>query len=159
MWPHSPGAGDRGPWRPCSTGPASVGLVSGLQRGMSALIRHSVRAGGHNHRVDHKTIPVGQLLVHTGNPRHEPARSQRGACQALIGVERQKLVVLANDITEHGLRPIDRMLVIRKGRNFVVVEGNRRLVAVKLLSNPDLADGTPIHAAIKRVAKSAEVVP
>jgi hypothetical protein len=105
--------------------------------------------------VEHKTIPVGQLLVDADNPRHEPAKSQRDAILALIGVERQKLVVLASDIVDHGLSPIDRMLVIRKGRNFIAVEGNRRLVAIKLLSNPGLADGTAISTAIKRLAKTA----
>jgi transposase-like protein len=53
-----------------------------------------------------------------------------GSCfQALIATERQKLVVLASDIVEYGLSPIDRLLVIKKGRGFTVVEGNRRLAA------------------------------
>jgi hypothetical protein len=104
-----------------------------------------------------KTIPVGQLLLDTENPRHEPVQSQREAISALIVGERQKLVVLANDIVENGLSPIDRLLVVKKGRNYTVVEGNRRLAALRLLDNPSLADGSVIENAIARVARDAEV--
>jgi hypothetical protein len=107
----------------------------------------------------HKTalIPVGKLLLDTDNPRHEPVQSQRDAILALIATERQKLVVLANDIAENGLSPTDRLLVIPDGRNFTVVEGNRRLAAIRLLNNPAIADHTAIAAAIKLVAKDATV--
>ncbi|MCP9491891.1 MAG: hypothetical protein MSC31_18745 [Solirubrobacteraceae bacterium MAG38_C4-C5] len=107
--------------------------------------------------MQHQTIPVGQFLLDVQNPRHEPVDSQRDAIVVLIGTERQKLVVLANDIAEYGLSPIDRMLVIRNGRNFTVVEGNRRLAAVKILANPDLAEDTVIESAIRRVARDADV--
>jgi hypothetical protein len=107
--------------------------------------------------VQHQTIPVGQLLLDVQNPRHDPVDSQRDAIVALIGTERQKLFVLANDIAGYGLSPIDRMLVIPNGRNFTVVEGNRRLAAVKMLANPDLAEDTVIESAIRRVAQDADV--
>jgi hypothetical protein len=100
-----------------------------------------------------KTIPIGQLFLDVENPRHEPAASQRDAIQALIESQRQKLVVLASDILEYGLSPIDRLLVIQKGRNFTVVEGNRRLAVAKMLENPSLADGTPIEQPMKRLAE------
>jgi hypothetical protein len=107
--------------------------------------------------VQHETIPVGHLFLDVQNPRHEPVDSQRDAILALIGTERQKLVVLANDIAQYGLSPIDRMLVVQNGENFTVVEGNRRLAAIKMLVNPDLADGTVIEAAVRRVASDARL--
>ncbi len=105
------------------------------------------------------SIAVGQLLLDTANPRHEPVESQRDAIHALIQTERQKLVVLSNDIGERGFSPMDRLLAIKDGRRYVVVEGNRRLAAVRLLANPDLAEGTVIETAIRRVAKGATVIP
>jgi hypothetical protein len=54
---------------------------------------------------------------------------------------------------------MDRLLVINDGRNYIVVEGNRRLAAVRLLDNPSLADGTTIEAAIKRLARGATAIP
>jgi hypothetical protein len=104
-----------------------------------------------------KTIQIGELRLDTANPRHEPVSSQREAIQALIATERQKLVVLADDIKEHGLSPVDRLLVVKQGRSYTVVEGNRRLAAVKLLDNPSLADHTAIETQIKRVARDANV--
>ena len=114
-----------------------------------------VRIALDTYRMAHtpKVIDVGRLLLDQQNPRHEPVKSQRDAIRALIQTERQKLVVLAADIVEYGLSPMDRLLVIKKGNNFVVVEGNRRLTAIRLLDNPDLANGSMIEAAIHRVAQ------
>lgn len=103
-------------------------------------------------RFEMKTIPVGKLLLDTENPRHGAVPSQKDAIAALIASERQKLVVLAGDILKNGLSPIDRLLVIKAGRNFTVVEGNRRIAVVKILSNPTLADGTPIERQMRRLA-------
>lgn len=99
-----------------------------------------------------KTIPVGQLMLDTRNPRHGVLESQRAAIESLIGSQRQKLVVLANDILRNGLSPIERLMVLKSKNGYTVVEGNRRLAAIKLLDNPALADGTPIVGAIRRLA-------
>lgn len=99
-----------------------------------------------------KTIPIGQLLLDTKNPRHGKLESQRAAIESLISSQRQKLVVLANDIRENGLSPIENLMVLKAKNGYTVLEGNRRLTAIKLLDNPALADGTPISAAIKRLA-------
>lgn len=104
-----------------------------------------------------KTIPVGRLLLDTENPRHGKVPSQKDAIAALVASERQKLVVLANDILENGLSPIDRLLVIKAGRNFTVVEGNRRIAVVKILGNPNLANGTSIEHQMKRLAAKGSI--
>jgi len=54
----------------------------------------------------------------------------------------EKLATLAKDIAEFGLNPADRAMVAadeKERGHYVVLEGNRRLSAVKLLNNPDLA--------------------
>jgi hypothetical protein len=110
--------------------------------------------------VERRSISVGALKLDVQNPRHERVATPREAIGALISSQRQKLVVLANDIVEYGLSPIDRLLVLKeKGGNYRVVEGNRRLAAIRLLQNPDLADGTPIHSAIKRISANADALP
>jgi HPt (histidine-containing phosphotransfer) domain-containing protein len=55
-----------------------------------------------------------------------------------------KLVNLARDIVEIGLSRADRFIVMRAsgtGEDFLVLDGNRRVVALKLLNEPDLASG------------------
>jgi len=104
-----------------------------------------------------KTIPVGQLMLDTKNPRHKKVSSQRDAISALIDSQRQKLVVLASDIMEFGLSPIDRLLVVKSGRNYTVLEGNRRLAVIKMLSNPTLAEGTSIESQIQRLSAKGAI--
>jgi hypothetical protein len=92
-------------------------------------------------------------MFDTENPRHEPVKTQREAISSLIATERQKLVVLANDIVDHGISPIDLLLAIKKdANNYTVVEGNRRLAAMRMINNPDLAEGTVIETQMRRVA-------
>jgi hypothetical protein len=128
--------------------------VHGLYgQGRRAAWRTSDGAVLYKAAVAGTTIPIGRLLLDTENPRHEPVKTQREAILALIATERQKLVVLANDIIEYGTSPIDLLLVIEKdATKYTVVEGNRRLAAMRLIENPDLAEGTVIEAQVRRVA-------
>jgi len=103
-------------------------------------------------------LPVGQLLLDPTNPRHEPVRAQDEAITAIIEEQGLKLVALTADIAENGLSPIDRMMVIEEGRNYLVVEGNRRIAALKLLINPDLARGSTIAHRVKRIATERKLV-
>jgi hypothetical protein len=89
------------------------------------------------------------------NPRHERVQTQREAIHAVIENQGQKLLNLMGDIAKNGMSPIDRMMVIKSGRNYIAVEGNRRLAAIKLLLNPELADGTVITADVKKLAAKA----
>ena len=107
--------------------------------------------------MEKKTIPVGELLLDPINPRHEPVSAQDEAITAIIEEQGPKLVVLMEHIAEYGASPIDRMIVIRKGRNYIVVEGNRRIAALKLLANEDLAEGTALERSVKRVARGQAV--
>jgi hypothetical protein len=109
--------------------------------------------------METKTIGIASLMLDAQNPRHGVVQSQNEAIQAIITEQEGKLVTLARDIAEHGLSPLDRMLVIKAGRNYTVVEGNRRIAAVKLLHNPDLAEGTPLERAIKDIAAKASSRP
>jgi hypothetical protein len=90
-------------------------------------------------------ILLSNLKLDSSNPRHPEFESQREIIEwmtsgsARIG---EKLVSLAKDIVAFGLNPADRVMVVadKKERGqFIVLEGNRRLTALKLLNNPDLA--------------------
>lgn len=104
-------------------------------------------------------IPLGQLLLDVENPRHGHVQSQRDAIQALIEDQKERLVKLAQDLGANGASPIDAMIVLKRGTNYVVLEGNRRLAAVRLINNPDLAKGTKYERDFKRVAKDAKATP
>ena len=59
---------------------------------------------------------------------------------------------LMASIRDDGLDPGDSLYVVRSedGRDFVVLEGNRRLSALKILSNPDILAGTDLPEGTKR---------
>ncbi len=108
-------------------------------------------------------ISVGNLLLDTSNYRIVKQASQKGARDAIIAEQGKKLVRLAEDIVKYGLNPFDLPMVIDAedgNQNYIVVEGNRRLTAINLLLDPELAKGTLIHKAFAKLSKQhADAIP
>ena len=108
----------------------------------------------------HKPIPIVDLLIDTLNPRleDEPS-SQRKAVQAVAALQKEKLATLAEDIVEHGVNPSDSPIVIpapKQPGRYIVLEGNRRLSALKALENPDLIVGAVEEKLVRRFRKLNE---
>ena len=88
-------------------------------------------------------IRPADLLIDEVNPRlAEPNVGQREAQRALAHDLQRKVQMLARDIAEYGLNPLEPPVVTPSGDGrYIVIEGNRRLGALKALENPDsLAD-------------------
>jgi hypothetical protein len=107
--------------------------------------------------MDDREIALESLLLDTSNPRHDPVDSQDEAIHAFLRdrLAQQQLLRLAKDIAEYGLSPIELTLVVPENGLFVVVEGNRRVLAMKLLKNPGLAEGFKIKKAIQEVSRTS----
>jgi hypothetical protein len=85
-----------------------------------------------------KMIDVDRVFLDQKNPRHEPFNSQSEAISYLCNNE--KVLVLAKDIVENGLNPLELFALIKeRGNTYFSAEGNRRLCAIKLLNDPDLS--------------------
>lgn len=108
-------------------------------------------------------ISIGNLLLDTSNYRIVKQTSQKGARDAIIAEQGKKLTKLAEDIIEHGLNPFDLPMVIDAedgNQNYIVVEGNRRLTAINLLLDPELAKGTLVYKAFSGLNKKhADAIP
>ena len=105
-----------------------------------------------------KEIRVTDILLDTGNYRTGKQDDQRKAIKALIEEQKGKLVVLAKDIIENGLSPLESVMVYAvpgEKNRYVVIEGNRRIAAMKLALQPDLATDTTWHKAFQKVHKLA----
>jgi hypothetical protein len=103
-----------------------------------------------------KEIRVTDLQLDTGNYRTGKQDDQRDAIRALIEEQKNKLCRLAQDIIENGLSPLETVMVTAvpgEKNRYVVVEGNRRVGAIKLVTQPDLAADTTWHNAFKRLHK------
>lgn len=89
-----------------------------------------------------KGIELGRIYLDNENPRHDPIKNEPEIIAYLIANEGVK--PLARHIAEAGgTSPLERIAVVAhpkvKGA-YVAAEGNRRVCAIKLLSDPDKAD-------------------
>src|SRR5690242_11222372 len=86
------------------------------------------------------SIPIGKLLLDLENPRlAQGPESQRDALHALLRAEGRKTLELARSISESGPNPSERFMVIEapdQPDRYIVLEGNRRLAALRLLAEP-----------------------
>lgn len=83
-------------------------------------------------------LRVSQLLLNTENPRLPSVGSQVDSIREMLRDQGEKLFHLASDIIENGLNPTESIAVVREGNSFIVHEGNRRIVALKLLETPEI---------------------
>lgn len=103
-------------------------------------------------------VPVSHLHFDRSNPRHEPFEDDSALISHLLAHE--KVLPLAKDIASRGMNPMDKLGVVPMPGNpkhFVVVEGNRRLCAIKLLHSPALAQKSEDRSAFAKLASSASV--
>ena len=87
------------------------------------------------------SLSLPDLLIDTENPRlPQPNVGQREALRAFAEHQKAKLVALAKDIVNYGMNPTELSIVMPLNddlRRYVVLEGNRRLTALKALENPE----------------------
>jgi hypothetical protein len=73
----------------------------------------------------------------------------------MLDDQSDNLYNLADHILKNGLNPNDKVEVTTSNHDkskFIVLEGNRRAIALKILNNPDLVEGTK-HANLKKKFK------
>lgn len=107
--------------------------------------------------MGYEPFSIVDVEVDEHNPRFaEPVVGQREAINALLAQGPSKLLNLAEDIALVGqLDPINPPIVMREGNRVVVLEGNRRFAAMKLLRNPDIAVAPATQKALARIRKKA----
>jgi len=103
------------------------------------------------------TLPVSKLLLDELNPRHRAVTTQDAALAEVIRRAPTKLLNLARDIAAEGLSPIERLIVMKNedGKKYIVLEGNRRLVALRLLARPERCPDVHLRAKFGTIADLA----
>jgi len=99
-----------------------------------------------------KSLKIDSLDLDLENPRITLASDQRDAMQKILNEQGAKLINLAESIALNGLNPMDRFLIVRSHRagKFIVLEGNRRLLALKLLKGAVLVNDLEMSAAFRK---------
>ncbi len=91
------------------------------------------------------TIKLSNLFLDLQNPRYEEQKSQNEALNTIAREQGNKLMVLLKDIIDNGLNPSDIPIVMpdpSKDTGYVVLEGNRRIAALKLFKEPSILVNT-----------------
>jgi len=107
------------------------------------------------------TLKVEHLVLDNDNPRITHADSQQQTLQKVVTNQKSKLIKLAESIVEHGLSPIERLMVLEVTSNpkrYIALEGNRRVAALRLLTNPAAMTGLEMPSGMqKTIEKLARV--
>ncbi len=105
-----------------------------------------------------QSIPLENLLIDLHNPRQAPQASQRDALAAIALEQGIKLANLAEDIAEKGLNPSELPMVTEAADpgEFVVVEGNRRIAALKLLANAHLLGSLGLPKKVQELFRAVQ---
>lgn len=109
-------------------------------------------------RVD---CTLGALKLDLENVRirldgNRPAPNEPAALARLIEDQEDKLANLAEHIQDNGLSPGEPLWVIAcpdEPARYIVLEGNRRVAALKLMDNPQLSVGTSVEARFRELAR------
>ncbi len=101
-------------------------------------------------------IQISDLLLDVGNPRYsEVARNQQAAASSLAEKHSSHILKLAEDIVDNGLDPTTLPAVVatsdKRKKRYRLLEGNRRLLAIKALETPTLISAVLSASASKRL--------
>jgi hypothetical protein len=86
-----------------------------------------------------KSVELSKLLLDEKNPRLPEDLTSRSQTALLNWMANEyNTIEVARSMAEHGYFDSEPLIAIQKGSSYIVVEGNRRLTAAKLLSDADL---------------------
>lgn len=112
------------------------------------------------------SVAPSDLLIDEENPRlPQPNAGQREALRGIATNQNRKLLILAEDIVKNGMNPCDLPFVMPRGddlKRYVVLEGNRRIAALKALENPDQLVGAvdaAVLSELRGLSKTYQVSP
>jgi len=87
-----------------------------------------------------KAIRVVDLSLDPENPRIPPTPTLLSQLELIhLFCQHYNTYLLAKSIAEDGYFPDERIVVVQQNETYIVLEGNRRISALKVLLNPDLA--------------------
>jgi hypothetical protein len=108
-------------------------------------------------------LDVKKIQLDLSNYRVGKQQSWPDALKAMIEEQGQRLLKLAQHILDHGINPLESLAVVASTdvaeEGWISVEGNRRITVLKLLHEPQLANGTSIEQQITKLAKRKDALP
>ena len=97
-------------------------------------------------------LKLANLFLDLQNPRFEEQHSQSEALNTMASDQGDRLLRLLVDIIEHGLNPSDLPIVMpADDEGHIVLEGNRRIAALKLLRRPAILSDIRLQKKSKKL--------
>lgn len=109
-----------------------------------------------------RTVRVSSLHLDSQNPRlGEKIASQGNIFAELLSTDTKvrELSTLASSIVKLGLDPSQLPVVVEEDGELVVIEGNRRIAALKLLLRPNLAPDKKLRRRFSELSKEGTISP
>lgn len=102
---------------------------------------------------------IDELLLDMDNPRLGSVSSQIAAIEALVMQNDKHFLKMMQSIKENGLDPGDSLYTIDADQEdmYVVLDGNRRLAALKVLCSPYLLDNINVPGVDRKPLQNASV--
>jgi hypothetical protein len=104
--------------------------------------------------MTYRNLRPSEVILDPENPRlPDGTSSDREAINRLLDEGADALINLARDIARTGeTNPAELPIAIKERNKYLIVEGNRRFAALKLLKDPALADNVEHEKAFRRAA-------
>lgn len=107
-----------------------------------------------------KDIDINQLIVNPENYRFDPVDNQSEAMDLMIEEKGEEIFILAKHIIEHGLDKAKDLRVLEIKKNlFLVLDGNRRITAIKCLNDPSLVKNLTLRNNFLKILKEGKNPP
>ncbi|MEO3869544.1 hypothetical protein ABGB18_11995 [Nonomuraea sp. B12E4] len=108
--------------------------------------------------MPYANLRPSQVILDPENPRlPDGTSSDRQAINRLLDDGAEQLINLAKDMIRQGeSNPAELPIAIKSGSKYLILEGNRRFAALKLLKDPLLANEEAYQKAFKRIAGTGE---
>jgi len=97
-------------------------------------------------------VSISELRLDPENPRIDEEEGQINIRQAMLDDQGSKIGELASDIAQYGLSPMDRMMLFQSDaskKDYVALEGNRRVAALQILATLDLMQDLSVPDALR----------
>lgn len=106
-----------------------------------------------NQTLNITDLSIDQLILWNDNPRINPVETEKDAILQLFQKDPSGMYNLIKDICENSLLSANNLLVSPETNGmFLVIEGNRRISAIKCILNPNILKNTPFEKYIKKIA-------
>lgn len=107
-----------------------------------------------------ETINYGHLIVNPENYRFDPVENQDEAIGLMLEEKGQEVLNLAKHILRNGLDKARSLRVLSSEKDkYIVLDGNRRLTAIKCLHDPSIIKNEKLKNSFKSLLKSEVEIP